>query len=804
SLFGQLPAWAQTFEAGGDISITDPVGSGWYIAAGQAGSYGVAGADNKVMIGQFTTPGTLHGSLFLQIFPNGQAGENALYVSVEFGNANCGCTDPAACNYLGDFGSDDGSCYEAPAGADCSEACLFDYEAPTLVSNQAAYTTTCDLGASDVREPVVVDNCDPTLNVSFTDAVTPGACPNEYTIVRTWTFTDNYDYTLTVNQTITVEDNTAPTFTVPAQANITCDDDPYDFTLTGEPTNVSDNCGAATVSYTETIFNTPGQNGVTGQITMRIRRSWVATDACGNVSAPQIQFVVVRDVTGPVFTDVPMDIELECGDELPPVVIPTAEDNCAASITYNMSTTALPAGCAGIAGVRRTYRALDQYGNATFVSHDITYVDNTAPTFTVPSELTIACASDATPAVTGSPSNADDNCSGAVTFSYEDEFASTPDGCFSNDQILRSWTATDACGNTAVQIQVISLIDEEAPVFDAFPSTAEVSCGEELPTAMPMAMDNCSGVNVTYADETQETTSCTGAANILRTFTATDGCGNTATTTQLIVFTDNIAPTFTAPADVTVECGTDLADLSLVGDVLDEADVCSASLEVAYADAYSTSAGSCLANNTVTRTWTVTDGCGNSTSNTQTITLVDTSAPDVTFESDVDLVYYVAQELDDFEGVTIADCNTWTYTSEDTYVASGVYGFELNRELTVTDACGNATTINQNIHVTFAAGCTYEDAENFDATALVDDGSCEYAGCTDAAAANFNPIASISDGSCVIVGCMDPAGLDYNAAANYPGGCDYPDACPGDLNEDGEITVSDLLVFFQFYGTTCP
>jgi hypothetical protein len=355
-----------------------------------------------------------------------------------------------------------------------------------------------------------------------------------------------------------------------------------------------------------------------------------------------------------------------------------------------------------------------------------------------------------------------------------------------------------------VQTQVISFTDTTAPVFGAFPATAEVSCGAPLPTAVPSATDNCSGVAVTYTDAAQATNSCTGAANILRTFTATDGCGNTATTTQLIVFTDNIAPTFNAPANVTVECGTDLSNLAITGDVIDEADVCSATMNVTYADAYSTSAGSCLANNTVTRTWTVTDGCGNATSKVQTITIVDTTDPVLTYDADVDLVYYVAQELDDFTGVTVADCNTWTYTTEDTYVASGVYGFELNRELTVTDACGNTSTINQNIHVTFAAGCTYDDAENFDATALVDDGSCEYAGCTDAAAANFNPIASINDGSCVIVGCMDPDGLDYNAAANYPGGCDYPDACPGDLNEDGEITVSDLLVFFQFYGTTCP
>jgi hypothetical protein len=804
SLNGQLPAWAQSFESGGNISITDAVGSGWYISAGQAGTYGVAGADNKVLIGQFTTPGTLYGSLFVQIFPNGQAGDNTIYVSVDFGNENCGCTDPTACNYLGDFMTDDGSCYQAPSEADCSEACLFDYEAPTLVSNQASYSTTCTLGASDIRPPVVTDNCDETLTVSYSDAVTPGACANEYTITRTWTITDNADYSLTVTQTISVEDNTAPTFTVPAQANITCTDNAYDLALTGAPTNMADNCGTTTYSYTDLIYNTPGQNGVTGQITMRIRRTWVVTDACGNVSAPQIQFVVVRDVTGPVFTTTPANIQLECGQALPPVVIPTATDVCSANITYNMSTTALPAGCAGVAGVRRTYRAMDQYGNATFISHDITYIDNTAPTFTVPANISIACGANSAPSATGQPTNGADNCSGSVSFSYTDEVVTSLDGCFNDDQILRSWTATDACGNTAVQTQVISFTDTTAPVFGAFPATAEVACGAPLPTAVPSATDNCSGVAVTYADAAQATNSCTGAANILRTFTATDGCGNTATTTQLIVFTDNIAPTFNAPANVSVECGTDLSNLAITGDVIDEADVCSATMNVTYADAYSTSAGSCLANNTVTRTWTVTDGCGNASSEVQTITLVDTSDPVLTYDADVDLVYYVAQELDDFTGVTVSDCNTWTYSTEDTYVASGVYGFELNRELTVTDACGNSSTINQNIHVTFAAGCTYDDAENFDATALVDDGSCEYAGCTDPTAANFNPIASISDGSCVIVGCMDPDGLDYNAAANYPGGCDYPDACPGDLNEDGEITVSDLLVFFQFYGTTCP
>jgi hypothetical protein len=51
---------------------------------------------------------------------------------------------------------------------------------------------------------------------------------------------------------------------------------------------------------------------------------------------------------------------------------------------------------------------------------------------------------------------------------------------------------------------------------------------------------------------------------------------------------------------------------------------------------------------------------------------------------------------------------------------------------------------------------------------------------------------------------MDPAGYDFDPNANFPGGCDYPDPCPGDINDDGTVNVSDLLEFFQLYGVDCP
>jgi hypothetical protein len=100
-------------------------------------------------------------------------------------------------------------------------------------------------------------------------------------------------------------------------------------------------------------------------------------------------------------------------------------------------------------------------------------------------------------------------------------------------------------------------------------------------------------------------------------------------------------------------------------------------------------------------------------------------------------------------------------------------------------------------------GCTSIMADNYDATASSDDGSCVFSGCTDEAAANYLAYANNDDGSCLIVGCMDPEGLNFDSEATYPGGCDYPDACPGDLNEDNVVDVQDLLDFFQLYGTTC-
>ena len=789
---GGYPTWVNEFENGDNIVIDDVIGSGWYINADNMDAqYGLAGDDNRVLVAQITTTGTIHGELFVQIFPEGLSAGNTMYISLSFGSDNCGCTDETACNYSEENYEDDGSCDYPIDGEGCN-ACLYDQQPPVMVSSED-YTTECSSVDSDIREPLVVDECDPVLDATFVDAITSGDCDGDYTIVRTWTFADNAMNTVSVDQTITVVDTTAPTFTAPADTDVACTDDTSDLTITGDVEDAADACSSAViVGYTDAAGD---DNCFGGDV---IVRTWTATDDCGNMSSA-VQIITLVDAVAPYFTSVPADVDLECGDDLP-MDMATAEDVCSGA-TVTMADVESDANCTGMAVIIRTFTATDGCGNSSTAVQTITRVDTQAPSGTV-MDAEVSCDEYDATAAYGSYETSD-NCMSDVSVSWT-EVSSTQEGSNGCFAVEREYTFTDGCGNSATAIQTITVTDDVAPVMDEVAAAVELQCGEEL-SGMPGATDNCSAVEVTYED-VETSMGCSGAMNFIRTYTATDACGNSVSASQEVTFNDLIAPTFTTPMDVTVECDTDLMDPSSTGDVMDAADVCSADIFVTFTDELSTSEGSCLADNVVTRTWTVTDGCGNASTDVQVITLEDTTAPVVIYEENITLYDSASETIDDFVGITeIYDaCSDYTYTTTDIFSGSGIYSYQLNRTMVFTDACGNTTTIEQFVTAIYSTGCTYADAINYDEAAIIDDGSCVYEGCTDMASANYNPIASVDDGSCVTVGCMDPAGYDYNPDANYPGGCDYPDPCPGDINDDGTVNVSDLLEFFQLYGVDCP
>ena len=104
------------------------------------------------------------------------------------------------------------------------------------------------------------------------------------------------------------------------------------------------------------------------------------------------------------------------------------------------------------------------------------------------------------------------------------------------------------------------------------------------------------------------------------TFTATDGCGLTATTQATFTIEDPTDPVLIIPGNVTIDC-SESTDPSNTGQAT-ASDGCDPAPVVTYSDS---SSGACP--EVITRTWNGTDACGNTALQAQTITVQDNGAP---------------------------------------------------------------------------------------------------------------------------------------------------------------------------------
>ncbi|MEN8228249.1 MAG: hypothetical protein ABFS38_08855, partial [Bacteroidota bacterium] len=146
-------------------------------------------------------------------------------------------------------------------------------------------------------------------------------------------------------------------------------------------------------------------------------------------------------------------------------------------------------------------------------------------------------------------------------------------------------------------------------------------------TITTLDIDNGSSDNCGIASMSLNITSFTCAdvgANTV-TLTVLDGAGNSDNCTATVTVEDNIVPTFSIPADITIfsdaSCAYD-ASVGVTGDVTDEADNCGVG-DATFVDA---TAGTCPI--VITRTWSLVDDNGNAAANqVQTISVQDNIDP---------------------------------------------------------------------------------------------------------------------------------------------------------------------------------
>lgn len=562
---------------------------------------------------------------------------------------------------------------------------------PPVINCPANVTIACTASTlpANTGTATASDHCDATPTLTFSDTTTGGSCPQERTIHRTWQATDDCGNTSTCLQNIFVDDNVAPVITCPPDITIECSANTGPGT-TGTAT-ATDNCDA-TVTLTFSDVITPG-----GPQTFIITRTWTATDDCGN-SSTCIQLIQVHDDTPPIIT-CPSNVTVQCNTStLPPTTgIATATDNCDPELDFTFSDVTVGGTCPQELTITRTWVATDDCGNSASCTQTIFVDDSTAPSITCPANVTVLCTASTLPDNTGL-ATATDNCdlSAAITFSD----VTVAGICPQERTITRTWKATDDCGNFSTCNQIIFVDDNQPPAITC-PGNVTIQCtASTLPanTGTATATDNCTGNPIIGFSDVTVGGICPQERTITRTWTAQDGCGNSSSCTQIIVVDDSVAPMITCPANVTVDC-TAGTDPDNTGNAT-ATDNCSANPIIGFSDA--TIAGSCPQARTITRTWTAQDGCGNSSSCTQTIVVFDSTPPSINCPQNI-TIECTASTLPANTGTATASdiCDaTVTLTFNDVTVG-GTCPQErtITRTWIATDDCGNASTCNQIIFV---------------------------------------------------------------------------------------------------------
>ncbi|WP_243350302.1 HYR domain-containing protein, partial [Parabacteroides sp. FAFU027] len=265
-------------------------------------------------------------------------------------------------------------------------------------------------------------------------------------------------------------------------------------------------------------------------------------------------------------------------------------------------------------------------------SVEVIVLDDTPPIFTAPSPITVyvtaACSASINPSVTGTVTDKSDNCtpSANLIVNYTDG-SPVPGSCTGTYSVTRTWTVTDAYGNTSLpKTQLITVADNIKPTLN-LPSNKTIECSASTHpdnTGWPTGSDNCAGsVTFTYTDVTTPG-SCTGRSTITRTWTAKDCSENTTTGTQIITIVDTKPPVLTCNNFSVANSNAIPASDQNVN--ITAVDACSGNAQIilTYEEYTGLTQGAGFCPSSVIRKYVARDACGNQSDTcTQVITVID-------------------------------------------------------------------------------------------------------------------------------------------------------------------------------------
>ena len=404
--------------------------------------------------------------------------------------------------------------------------------------------------------------------------------------------------------TITVfEDCTAPVITI-------IGDNP----ITIEVGTSFNDLGATALDITDGEINVTTTGSVDTSVVGVYTITYTATDSSDNTTTAT-RIVNVVDTTVPVITlngDNPINIEVG-GTFTDPGA--SATDNYDSEISVTVSGT-VDNNTVGVYIL--TYSAIDSSDNTTNVNRTVNVLDTTAPVITLIGDNPMNIEVGGT--FTDPGASATDN--------YDTEISVTVSGTVDNNTVgiyTLTYTATDSSGNTTTATRIVNIFDDNIPPT-ALCQDISVILNENQITITASQIDNNStdefgiaslSINIDSFD-------CSNLGENTVILTVTDVNGNSSECSATVTVIDDTNPTIIAPEDIlsyTNEDSCYTTELALGNPEVEDNCIIS-SITNDAPDTFN--AGETII------TWTVTDSAGNSSTDTQIITIQDNIPPVIT------------------------------------------------------------------------------------------------------------------------------------------------------------------------------
>ncbi len=703
---------------------------------------------------QFTLPGGAAPSSFdVQV----KLGQDIYNLNITTGTCYSSCEDILV-EWLGDESNEGSGCagdpliitrtYRATDGCNNSSTCTQRFIYATDTGDPVI--TYCPPGGDLGCNPDEIPQPDPgalevseDCGVDYID-VDVASSTNGCQVELTYTYTvydlcgNSASCTQTFEYTTDTED---PDITFcPPGADLGCnpasipDPDP-------DAVQATDNCGIDHVSVA-IASSTDG---------CHVERTYTYTvhDLCGNTSSCTQVYTYIIDTEAPVITpNFPAQngqtILVECNN-LDPNWNPftmgvddiTVADACS-DYTVTFEDVLVEEGICGVSDFLSIWKCLwtvtDACGNTSQFLIYMKIVDTQPPVFTlIPPDIHANCGE--TPDL--GYAEAQDACSD-VRITLEETVI--PGDCYGDYTIARKFTAIDDCNNQISVIQYVHYTDNTPPVLYFVDQnlmqyqdgqTVYLNCsgldqvrfytGYEV-----IGWDEClDEVHVVYTYEKEEYENCAETGylyGITGTWTGTDACGNSSQLTLHFKFVDNTPPVLHGvPADA---CVTNLPPPPHVT-ATDDCDATS----VKFSQSPPQQCGNGA--KYVIRTWTAKDGCGNTTTASQTIVMNDDEGPGVSIdypglsglnngdEGTIEALCGAEWGLPDIESLIVLDDNCTvtndpelevTLLDEGNCAADG-YLYLVGVKITASDVCGNETVYELTIRVVDTAGPEFINTE---------------------------------------------------------------------------------------------